>query len=659
MSNYNSTTDGGSWIPAGKPKSVPCQVRIRDTAEPKKGQHKRSIVVAVKAKTLGDLRNGAIQALQPAWGKKGYTLKPENIRIFYLPGGSKGEVHLITEDDGQQMQLLVGDPILSPKKNTGEEKKEDGNNRAAAHKFVAVEYFTILPETVVRTVDNSHACHVTFTHPDVPQQWTSVAPLYCAAFKKDECGHPWYSVNSNWEIKASGVSLRALDGSLQKVADDFDPFGSLGDEEETGERVMTLEQYDALTKNERDDIYGILKTSVSHDIPGVGGVKRPSVKSSIISINDEKKKKKRKDQSLATKRNTLIRFKLQKGTDLSKYNVAIVYDNSSKNHVTLVPTGVGGFGGFDREWFFHPHLRVFLPLDAFDKIQRLKEGSDERKEYLKNEVLGPFGDEPENFSWMYPGGGYTVLPKVAALFALHDLKIEASAEPLPLESGPRTDKQHQTYQAALVLHRLNLGWPVVLAIEQLENVKYVIGDLDQYERETLLDALEKVPSGVDYEDYETVAKSMDVDENYCDDVLSKMKDDLTRSPESKDLSKRTDKVDDEVSAVEISGLSLGPMTPLKTPLKTPYQYEGPHPYGTPADSKQGETLPPKKETSPSAESQGSDKTEATLASSSVTSVGSNQDQDVAAASLYEHANLLGKKSSSSDSEEGLLPAQMD
>ena len=71
MSNYHSTTDGGSWIQAGKPKSFSCQVRICDTAEPKKGQHKRSTVVDVKAKTLGDLRNGAIQALQPARGKKG------------------------------------------------------------------------------------------------------------------------------------------------------------------------------------------------------------------------------------------------------------------------------------------------------------------------------------------------------------------------------------------------------------------------------------------------------------------------------------------------------------------------------------------------------------------------------------------------------------
>ena len=115
---------------------------------------------------------------------------------------------------------------------------------------------------------------------------------------------------------------------------------------------------------------------------------------------------------------------------------------------------------------------------------------------------------------------------------LHDLKIQASAEPLPLESGPRTGtgKHYQMYQAALVLHRLNLGWPVLLAIEQLEKVKYVIGDLDQYERETLLDALEKVPSSVHYE---TVAKSMDVDESSCDDALSKMKDDLTDSFESK------------------------------------------------------------------------------------------------------------------------------
>ena len=131
-------------------------------------------------------------------------------------------------------------------------------------------------------------------------------------------------------------------------------------------------------------------------------------------------------------------------------------------------------------------------MEAFDKFQGLEKGSDEFNRILKNDVLESFGNEPEYFRFRQMGPPLYVLPKVTSLFELHDLQMEASAEPLPLESGQRTGKQYKTYQAALVLSRLNLDWSVELAIEQLEKVKYEIGNLDEYARETLLGALENV-----------------------------------------------------------------------------------------------------------------------------------------------------------------------
>lgn len=81
-------------------------------------------------------------------------------------------------------------------------------------------------------------------------------------------------------------------------------------------------------------------------------------------------------------------------------------------------------------------------------------------------------------------GGCQVLPKVTSPFVFHNLKFVASAEPLPLENGRHKNKQKQAHRAALALHLLNLGWPVELAIEQLENVKCVIGDLPKDARDS-------------------------------------------------------------------------------------------------------------------------------------------------------------------------------
>ena len=231
-----------------------------------------------------------------------------------------------------------------------------------------------------RTVKPEALDIITFIHPDLPQQWTSAAPLYCAAYKETERSHPWYDVTTKGQIKASGVSLRTLDSSPE-VTDIFDPFSPIRDQEQTGKSVMTLEQYVVLTKGEPHETHGILITSVSHRFEGKGEMIDP--KSSSVSIDDEKAKKTRKTKNLATKRTIWIRYKLRAGTDLSKYKVAVVYDNSSKNHVTMVPTGGEGFGDFGREWMAHPLLKAFLPFDAFDKIQGLKKGSDESREYLK------------------------------------------------------------------------------------------------------------------------------------------------------------------------------------------------------------------------------------------------------------------------------------
>jgi len=167
------------------------------------------MITVKKAKVLGDVRNQVIEALQPSWDKKGsYKLKPEDIQIFY--NGDNGKARRITNDDDYPMQHLVQDFVVSPKNTTtedGEEKKEEEKSRATP-RFTAVEVFTTLPEDVFRTVKPEALGIITFIHPDLPQQWTSAAPLYCAAYKEAERSHPLYDVTTKGQIKASGVSLR-------------------------------------------------------------------------------------------------------------------------------------------------------------------------------------------------------------------------------------------------------------------------------------------------------------------------------------------------------------------------------------------------------------------------------------------------------------------
>jgi hypothetical protein len=65
----------------------------------------------------------------------------------------------------------------------------------------------------------------------------------------------------------------------------------------------------------------------------------------------------------------------------------------------------------------------------------------------------------------------TVFPKVAALFELHDLLVNASAEPMPPEEVD--DSSHQLlYREALVLYGSDGDFEVLMALEELQTAIY-------------------------------------------------------------------------------------------------------------------------------------------------------------------------------------------
>ena len=101
------------------------------------------------------------------------------------------------------------------------------------------------------------------------------------------------------------------------------------------------------------------------------------------------------------------------------------------------------------------------------------------------------------------------------MFALHDMKLEASGEPSPPRGADDDDDDRRMmYEGAMVLHHLDLGWDLELAIEALEKANYEVKDLDDSFRHTLMEVFsEGTPNA------ELAACYLDWDEKRADDAL--------------------------------------------------------------------------------------------------------------------------------------------
>jgi hypothetical protein len=426
------------------------EVRIRQTQRGSAGYQS----IFVSAAGLTDVKIGVMSALEQSWGGQGLKLVPENILLF-----------LVCPDNTLKKVETDQDIVL-----------EKGT------KYVALEYFTVVPVDLFRTVANRNLQNVTLAHPiHGTSRWTKVSPLYCAGFEttKGEDSIPWYGMKPNGlDPKVHGVSLRCRDDKEQTVhvVDKFNPFTEpyeYGPEKKGEVRNMTLDAaFGSLKVGSGSGHPGILLSEVTHDDRG-------RTKEHEYKYDN---KKEREKQKLPTSRSTYFRFKLKKNINLSPYGVAVVYDNNSEFHFSLVPVEEKKWDLCNRDAWpnkkFTENLR--LPDDAWDTY-RVDMDEDKLSELAKD-VLAPADKEP--LSIMITT--MTCLPKVASLFSLHDMKLVAKAEPRQLEPG---DKHYHVYEAALVLYHLDLGWEVYLAIVSLEEADYVIADLGQSARDTLQDAV--------------------------------------------------------------------------------------------------------------------------------------------------------------------------
>lgn len=328
----------------------------------------------------------------------------------------------------------------------------------------------------------------TLTHPEHgSSQWTKVSPLYCAGLKGKEKEMPWCSIktiiNNNIHFKVHGISLHRVDDETL-VDDGINPIGNLGPKEPKGVTRMSLDQYKNIDGYRcLDKDFGILLSNVSHE-----DTKHRFVKHPIILVKDKDEKNQRQKDKLATRRVPYFRFVLKKHLNLSEYGAAIVYDNCTPNHFSLVRVREGSNLQDVRRWLAFPSQGIYLPYDTSAILEHhinlnLLEQVDTFKLLGKN-------NEPENCPDV--SNEFLYLRKVASLFKIHDMKLEASIEPMPPRGNSDNDNKRQLmYKGAVVLYHLDLGWHVVSCLEELEKVNYELEDLDQSLQEMPLISLEE------------------------------------------------------------------------------------------------------------------------------------------------------------------------
>ena len=132
---------------------------------------------------------------------------------------------------------------------------------------------------------------------------------------------------------------------------------------------------------------------------------------------------------------------------------------------------------------------VLLPRDAHLEL-RNNASDDVRDTVLREVAFRPFEPqrEPETTGATIAGKTFAAFPKVAALFVLHDIKMQASAEPVPPEKFDDSS-QRSMYWAALVLYHVDPDDDVRVAIGELEAAAYHLSGVDSPHHLTLLSAM--------------------------------------------------------------------------------------------------------------------------------------------------------------------------
>jgi len=282
--------------------------------------------------------------------------------------------------------------------------------------YTALEKFETTPIDLFRRVE------MTKLHPTVasvnPSPLSSRAAAVCAAFKHSEYPDNAFSASgSDGSVVSHGVSLNC--GSETST---FDPaISTLREDEPKGEFGVDLPAHFTPHKSS----FGYLvpaeiyeQESLPYAICPVDG---------MFPIKDTQKRKgadkKNIDKSKTFSRTCYFRFKLPKGTDLQPLGVYVVLDR--ENHFSLI---CNQNNGPTNRW----------RLCAYGGIE-------------PDPNAPPAGPEPESLGPMSFGEVRcpVALPKVAALFQLHDFLVKAAAVSRDVIFSPQADKNLQAVMLLL------------------------------------------------------------------------------------------------------------------------------------------------------------------------------------------------------------------
>jgi len=277
--------------------------------------------------------------------------------------------------------------ILLFKKDEADALDDDETQLDKGQQYIAYEKFKAAPVDLFRHVKFSQV------HPGVRvshdrKQFTEVAPLFCASLNgKQEKEYPHFRVVAK-NVKVHGASLFGCDAYTLETS--LMPWDEITPEEPTGDFCLSRPTLDSVEKEPTE--FGILRApNLLDDI----GDMVPDYKDTL-------------DKSTEVKKRTYFwRFKLSQGTNLADVGMAVIYDNSTPGHFTLIPEENCRSQTRNNRWWNPSSMDLLEPREGSTAPQA-----------------------PEHLSCKISGASKSLtFPMAAQKFEFHDFIMKASALP--------------------------------------------------------------------------------------------------------------------------------------------------------------------------------------------------------------------------------------
>jgi len=412
--------------------------------------------------------------------------------------------------------------------------------------YVVYECYSILPMDMYRTVTTEQLVSAVFTHPANVSSWTKMSPIYCCSFTENEQNEPFESKKNNYP-KINGVSLRCSDDTIPYDGDFSNP--SL-EALEKGNHSVSLESLQLRLppgENYRNNNSG------NSDFPEMGiTLNSLTTEPDNVPINiwSKRRSPQLKKNNNGNLRSFFYVYVLKAGTDLGPHGMAVVRDNTSPGHCSLITDRE--FQEKDEWSYTGPGRKVLWPTIPSANIRENKKWHllEEAWRRMNVPVL------PFKIDYRSPAGKYYMAhPYVASLFVLHSFMIVASAKPLPLPSFEGKDDQCLLYEAAIVLFDNGCYQDERHAVDVLEKFSYDMTIIPEDDLQIVINSIDSI---------------LDVWNNKHDDDYDV--DDLETLQQAVRVLNQAELRFDNAS---VPATNQMPTTPKKPPTKKPKTTRGP------------------------------------------------------------------------------------